>query len=649
MKRGSLHHTRVFIVSFVLSFVILLGTQEVTFSAHLCVLASPETTIAVEPSTCVANPGEYFSANVTISDVADLYSYQVRAGVDSEILDVVGATEGPFLKEGTTSPSGTFFTYEVRTEVQGTYIVVVCVTLGRYPGVSGSGTLFTIDLMVRDGGVSNLSLSETILLDSEAAEIPHSISDGSFHTTVPRAAFTYSETLPTTGENVTFDASESFDPDGAIVRYEWNFGDGATGTGMITRHAYEAEGSYTITLQVTDDDDLSDDATATIHPRAPPLVYIPVPYHRQITGYHCGPAALEMVFDFYGPDVAQSEIADGARTAPDGTYTCDMVRATHFSNLSTFPVGGYPENVTGYTARELGYAAFEYWGVTIDQLKSLVDAGYPIVVLTTWHYRVVVGYSSTRIIFQDPLYGENSTLTYEAFSTTWDYSGHWALFISPWEIEVSVPPDVAVGSVFNVTATVTYPSPLPPSSDPYPASRSNATVTLSAGLNLAPGEITKKPIETGTLVAGVSANVTWTVQADEAGDGMISVEAEGRVAGFVPPLPSYPEGYSYQDRIGGCRQRVVDVVAEEPRPAENVEAMIETINSWSISKGTTRSLTSKLGATLHLLEVSNEKGAICVMVAFIKQVEALRAKKLTNEQADYLLLEVQETVDLIQG
>jgi hypothetical protein len=37
------------------------------------------------------------------------------------------------------------------------------------------------------------------------------------------------------------------------------------------------------------------------------------------------------------------------------------------------------------------------------------------------------------------------------------------------------------------------------------------------------------------------------------------------------------------------------------------------------------------------------------MVAFIKHVEALRGKKLTNEETDHLLREAQETIDLIHG
>jgi len=296
-------------------------------------------------------------------------------------------------------------------------------------------------------------------------------------------------------------------------------------------------------------------------PTEPAEAYISVPYHSQIKNYYCGPAALEMLFDFCGPDIPQLEIADVARTAPDGTYTSDMIRAAHFSNLSTSVGKQMPGNVTGYTARKLGYAAFEYWDMTIDELKSLIAAGYPIIVLTTWHYRVAVGYNSAHITFQDSYYGEMFNMTYEAFDVDWDYSNHWGLFVSPWNVEVSVPKNVSLGEVFNVTATITYPAPPPFPTDQYPASLSNTTVTLPNGLSLVLGETAKKTIGTGDLAAGASANVTWTVQAESLGNYTIWVETEGKVAGFVPPLPSYPESYNYEDRIGGFCQSVVAVIS----------------------------------------------------------------------------------------
>jgi PKD repeat protein len=53
---------------------------------------------------------------------------------------------------------------------------------------------------------------------------------------------------------VNFDATASADPDGTIVSYAWNFGDGTTGTGATTSHTYNptATTSFNVMLTVTD-------------------------------------------------------------------------------------------------------------------------------------------------------------------------------------------------------------------------------------------------------------------------------------------------------------------------------------------------------------------------------------------------------------
>jgi len=50
----------------------------------------------------------------------------------------------------------------------------------------------------------------------------------------------------------TLDASASSSPNGAIVSYEWDFGDGEVGSGVVVTHVYDDKGVYTITLLVTD-------------------------------------------------------------------------------------------------------------------------------------------------------------------------------------------------------------------------------------------------------------------------------------------------------------------------------------------------------------------------------------------------------------
>jgi C1A family cysteine protease len=56
------------------------------------------------------------------------------------------------------------------------------------------------------------------------------------------------------GQVTTFDASGSEAVEGEITEYEWDFGDDATGSGVITTHTYEELGEYTVTLTITDSD-----------------------------------------------------------------------------------------------------------------------------------------------------------------------------------------------------------------------------------------------------------------------------------------------------------------------------------------------------------------------------------------------------------
>lgn len=76
----------------------------------------------------------------------------------------------------------------------------------------------------------------------------------------PTASFTF----VVNGLAVDFDASASFDPDGTITNYSWDFGDSNSGSGVTPSHSYASAGTYNVVLTVTDDDSATDDDTQPV-------------------------------------------------------------------------------------------------------------------------------------------------------------------------------------------------------------------------------------------------------------------------------------------------------------------------------------------------------------------------------------------------
>ncbi|WP_224248907.1 PKD domain-containing protein [Hyalangium gracile] len=74
----------------------------------------------------------------------------------------------------------------------------------------------------------------------------------------------------------TFDGATSSDPDGTVTRYRFDFGDSTPpvdGTAPQAPHTYASPGTYTVTLEVTDNDGLK--ATATLTLTVTPYVRVP--------------------------------------------------------------------------------------------------------------------------------------------------------------------------------------------------------------------------------------------------------------------------------------------------------------------------------------------------------------------------------------
>lgn len=312
-----------------------------------------------------------------------------------------------------------------------------------------------------------------------------------------------------------------------------------------------------------------------------------VPWHVQINGLACGDGALESVFNYYGPDIDQKAIADVARTSSIGTYTFDLLRAGHFSALSSAQGRFYPHAapVAGFVERPVGYAAFSHHAEQpwFAELKALLAADIPVTLLMTYaadgtgggHYRVAVGYDDGAgvMYFIDPWGRDLRYLpdqpgliawTYADVARGWNYAAYgselpyFGVAILPWNVDVRVKDNPQPGGMVKVTVLVNYPCPRPFDCTAFPAENATATLELPDGWPALDSPTVNLVSPGSTMRAGTTQSVSWQVKLPAsplAGDELV-VRAQGTVSGSVPEAPWQGQGvvypaYNYSDVIGG--------------------------------------------------------------------------------------------------
>ena len=127
----------------------------------------------------------------------------------------------------------------------------------------------------------------------------------------PTAVASANPTAVGVNENVAFTGDQSIDPDGTIVSYAWDFGDGETSMQANPTHQYADPGTYMATLTVTDDDDEADEdevqitvavsaPTAAIASVSPKIVGMTVTFDGSGSS---GTSALTYDWNFAGVDL----------------------------------------------------------------------------------------------------------------------------------------------------------------------------------------------------------------------------------------------------------------------------------------------------------------------------------------------------------
>jgi hypothetical protein len=112
---------------------------------------------------------------------------------------------------------------------------------------------YSVRLQIKDnGGATDTAIKSISILPLEEGKIPPiAVTNGPYSGII--------------NQSIKFDASESYDSDGTISNYSWNFGDGEKCYVKIATHAYNTSGTFAVTLLVVDNEGLIDKATTNAY------------------------------------------------------------------------------------------------------------------------------------------------------------------------------------------------------------------------------------------------------------------------------------------------------------------------------------------------------------------------------------------------
>lgn len=269
---------------FLLSLTILLLASTLAATATL---KAQQTTLTVLPETIIdptIDPDTLIVINASVVDVTNLYTWQIKLHFNPQVLKCNRAWY----------PSDHVFAGKpyipVTPVIDNTngYVTFGASLMGDV-FFTGSGALCQIEFKILKRGYSHLNFSEpygadTFLLDYDLNEIPADVVNGYFDNRPavpesPVAIFDYYPKPPIVNEWITFDATGSYDPDGTIVTYHWDFDDGTIGSGSLVTHKFLSAGTFYVNLTVTDDQGYTDSEVKEIivYETPPAKLYIAPP------------------------------------------------------------------------------------------------------------------------------------------------------------------------------------------------------------------------------------------------------------------------------------------------------------------------------------------------------------------------------------
>ena len=179
-------------------------------------------------------------------------------------------------------------------------------------------------------------------------------------------------------QSITFNGSSSYDPDGSITNYTWDFGDGSTGYGVSPTHIYNSAGIYTVTLTVTDNSNATNavdtnTTTATVSEKSfnyPPSIPI-------VSGPSTGHVNMSYNFTAISTDNDSATIQYTFNWGDGETTTTEFVpngTAVHLNHTWHVP-GNYTIRVMAYDNNTISGTATHYIEITVMSEEPTNNSG----------------------------------------------------------------------------------------------------------------------------------------------------------------------------------------------------------------------------------------------------------------------------------
>jgi PKD repeat protein len=190
----------------------------------------------------------------------------------------------------------------------------------------GSYTV-TLTVVDNDGASDVETLNITIIEQVEPTNAP------------PVSSFTVSENAVEVYTYIYFNGSDSTDPDGTIVEFTWNFGDGEMASGMYSNHFYTSIGTYIVILTVVDNEEANNISSVEITVTGGGG---PLPNHPPDAIIYVSETTIEIreSIDFNASESTDSDgtIVEYIWDFGDGTYDSGMRVTYTYPNYGTFNV-----------------------------------------------------------------------------------------------------------------------------------------------------------------------------------------------------------------------------------------------------------------------------------------------------------------------